>query len=374
MKQVIKNVQFINGKRKDIIINQGKIEAITTAYTGDAHIITVPDNMFVSPGWIDVHTHAFPKYKPYCAQPDEIGYKTGVTTVVDAGSTGADDLALFYKMRAKSVTRVYNFLNISRIGLKWQNELSDMSLIDVALFKEAVATYPEMVVGMKARMSASVVGQNGMKPLIEARNISLHTTLPVMVHIGSAPPRLEEVFHLLEKGDIVTHCFHGKTGNHLFTGNEAVTQAVQQALDKGVFFDIGHGTSSFSFSIAEAAKERGIPFHSISTDIYEKNQLEGPVYDMATTMTKFLAVGHSLETVIQAVTETPAQMIGKQELGSLEAGKIADMTFFTIDETNIDLQDAFGNVRHTDKKITPHAVMINGEYMECHANETVQSD
>src|SRR5699024_12671294 len=96
------------------------------------------------------------------------------------------------------------------------------------------------------------------------------------------------------------------------TNKSTVAQAVQEALGKGVYFDVGHGTSSFSFLIAEAAKKKGIPFHSISTDIYELNKLEGPVYNLAETMTKFIELGHSLHKVIQAVQEKPAQIIEKQ--------------------------------------------------------------
>src|SRR5699024_12013957 len=117
----------------------------TTEYKSKAKIINVPDNIFVSRGWIDVHTHAFPKYKPYCANPDEIGYTTGVTTVVDAGSIGADDLKLFHQMKMECVTRVFNFLNISKVGLSRRGELTDMSLIDAELFKVGQSTLPTLV-------------------------------------------------------------------------------------------------------------------------------------------------------------------------------------------------------------------------------------
>src|SRR5699024_11324620 len=101
----------------------------------------VSANMFGAAGLIDVHTHAFPKYKADVENPDEIGYKTGVTTVVDAGSIGADDLKLFHQMKMECVTRVFNFLNISKVGLSRRDELTDMSLIDADLFKEAQATF-----------------------------------------------------------------------------------------------------------------------------------------------------------------------------------------------------------------------------------------
>src|SRR5699024_1942841 len=159
---------------------------------------------------------------------------------------------------------------------------------------EAQATFPVVVVGMKARKSVSVVGENGTEPLVEAKKISQDTGIPVMVHVGSAPKRLDRVFHILDRSEVVTYCFHDKANNNILT-NSTVAQAVQEAFVKWVYFDVGYGTSSFSFLIAEAEKKKGIPFHSISTDIYELNQLEGPVYNLAETMTKFLAIGHSLE-------------------------------------------------------------------------------
>src|SRR5699024_8523127 len=162
--------------------------------------------------------------------------------------------------------------------------------------------------------------------------------------------------------------------NNILTNKSTFTTVVQEALEKGVYFDVGDGTSNFSFLITEEAKKKGIPFHSISTDIYELNQLEGPVYNLAETMTKFLAIGHSLEKVIQAVTETPAQMIGKSNLGRLEKGKAADLTFFTIDDKNVELQDSFGHVKQTNKIITPHAVMINASGKMSILGVSVMSD
>src|SRR5699024_12290257 len=123
-----------------------------------------------------------------------------------------------------------------------------------------------------------------------------------MVHVGSAPPQLDSVFHLLEKGDIVTHCFHQKANNNILTNKSTVAQAVQEALGKGVYFDVGHGTYSFSFLIAEAAKKKGIPFHSISTVLYELIKIEGPVYNFADTIPKIHAIGHSFGHILHTVT------------------------------------------------------------------------
>src|SRR5699024_3652415 len=124
MRQIIKNATLTNGQKCNIVIDNQKISAITADDCDDGTIIALPDGVYVSPGWIDIHTHSFPKYEPYRAYPDDVGYKTGVTTVVDAGSSGANDIDEFHALANKSITRVFSFLNISSVGLKISNELA----------------------------------------------------------------------------------------------------------------------------------------------------------------------------------------------------------------------------------------------------------
>lgn len=363
MVQIINNAKFINGDRKNIIIKSGKILAITDEEYSEGTLITLPNDVYVSPGWIDLHTHAFPKFKPYCASPDEIGYQTGVTTVVDAGSSGANNIDEFYEMTGACKTNVLSFLNVSKIGLKQVNELADLSNISFDLIREAYHKYPEMIIGLKARMSASVIGDNGVTPLELTKEIANELQLPVMVHIGSSPPALADTLSYLEAGDIVTHCFNEKKDNHIFVKENKA--ALLAAVRRGVYLDIGHGTSSFSFDIANEAKARQIVFDTISTDIYEGNQINGPVYNMATTLTKFLALGYSLEKVIHAVTKVPAQIIGKPELGEIKVNTPADLTFFTLADEQMDLIDSMGNKLSTPKQIKAHSVLIGGKYYVC---------
>jgi len=365
MRKIIKNAMLINGIKRNIVIKDHKIIEITARNPVGENIISLPDGVYVSPGWIDIHTHSFPKYEPYCSYPDEIGYKTGVTTVVDAGSSGANDIDEFYRIAKKSITRVLAFLNISSVGLKISNELADLSFISFAEIEKAFAKYPNMIVGLKARMSASVIGMNGIEPLKFGKQIGRKLYKPLMVHIGSAPPKLTDILPYLEQGDIVTHCFNEKKSNHIFSEQSEINRKLIDAIHRGVYLDIGHGTSSFSYHIAKRAKEEKIPFHSISTDIYEKNQLHGPVYDMGTTLSKFLALGYSLEKIIQSVTEMPAKMINKQGIGKLEKGALADLTFFTIEKEQMILDDSFGHELTIQKRIKPCAVMIGGNYYEC---------
>ncbi|WP_368901002.1 amidohydrolase/deacetylase family metallohydrolase [Oceanobacillus oncorhynchi] len=364
MVQVIKNALLTNGQKADILIENGRIKDVVADAGSFYPVLADAEGMYVSPGWIDLHTHAFPKYKPYCAVPDKIGYQTGVTTVVDAGSSGADTIEEFHQIAKAAKTRVLAFLNISRIGLKQMDELADINNISWNAIQNTAADYPFFIIGLKARMSASVVGDNGLKPLQLAVKYSKALRKPLMVHVGSAPPMLEEILPLLKKGDILTHCYHGKHANHILKPGGEVASALAEAVQRGIYLDVGHGKSSFSFSVAKKAMESGISFDTISTDIYEENQINGPVYSIAATLTKFLALGYSLEAVIRAVTEIPAQVLKQPKLGNFHRGSYAEFTFFTGEHQQKTLVDSMGNEIITNQVIKPQAVYLGNEYIE----------
>lgn len=363
MRKVIRDARFIDGRRHNLVIENGVIVELTDRHITGAKEINLPDNVYVSPGWIDLHVHAFPKFKPYCSNPDEIGYPTGVTTIIDAGSSGADDIDEFFQMASESITNVLSIINISRIGLKSINELADLENISYTALERAVQNHPDKIVGLKARMSGSVVGGNGVIPLDLAKEYGSKLNLPVMVHIGNAPPLLSEILKRLTAGDIITHCYNDKENNHIFSnGNK---ELLLEAINKGVYLDVGHGSASFSFDIAKRAKEENIAFDTISTDIYEGNMKNGPVYNMARTLTKFLSLGYSLEEVIKAVTEVPAKIINQPELGELKIGTPADLTFFTLEEESVQLIDSAGKELQSSVSIKPHSVLIGGNYYVC---------
>ncbi|TWD89653.1 dihydroorotase [Neobacillus bataviensis] len=362
---VLQNVKMVDGNSVDIIVENRKIVDIVSAGTGIGDkIVDYKHKVFVSSGWIDMHVHAFPEFDPYGDDVDEIGYKTGVTTIIDAGSTGADRLTDLVSSCKKSKTNVFAFLNISRIGLKRIDELSDLSWLDDDALKRAVAEHKDFIVGLKARISKSVVGSNGVEPLKIARKFSKDTDLPLMVHIGSGPPDINDVLDLLEKKDIITHYLNGKT-NNLFNENGKPLPKFLNAIKRGVHLDVGHGNASFSFQTAKQAKKYGIHFDTISTDIYRKNRLNGPVYSMSNVLSKFLYLGYSLKEVIDAVTVNAAKWLNKPALGRIATGDTANLTLFTVEDEVISLLDSEGEERKTDQRIVVKGVVINGEYIEC---------
>ncbi|CAH0163326.1 Deacetylase EF_0837 [Peribacillus sp. Bi96] len=362
---VLKNVRMLEGNAADIILENGMIKeiALPGTATGD-EIIDYEDKVVVSSGWIDMHVHAFPEFDPYGDDVDEIGYKTGVTTIIDAGSTGADRISDLVSSCENSKTNVFAFLNISRIGLKRIDELSDISWLDEVELRKAISEHGDFIVGLKARISKSVVGPNGVEPLKIARKFSADTGLPLMVHIGSGPPDIKEVLDLLEKEDIITHYLNGKA-NNLFDENGEPLPEFSKAIERGVHLDVGHGTASFSFPTAETAKEKGIRFNTISTDIYRRNRVNGPVFSMASVLTKFLYLGYPLKEVIDAVTVNASAWLHKPELGRIAVGDIANLTLFSIEDESTLLLDSEGEKRMADKRVVVKGVVINGEFIKC---------
>lgn len=356
---IIKNAKLINDSVTDIAINHGKIVEIGKDITAPSEqVLDLKSQHYISAGWIDSHTHCFARSPIYHDEPDLIGVKAGVTTVVDAGSVGALDIDEFYDLAMQAKTHVYSFLNISKIGLIRQNELADMQDVDVALFDKSLAKYPHFIIGIKVRMSRSVVGDNGILPLIKAKEMQKKTGLPLMIHVGNNPPELDEIADLLTKGDIITHCFNGKP-NQIFDKQNNLRDSIKRAIERGVILDIGHGGESFSFAVAERAKCLDVYPNTISSDIYSKNRLQGPVFSLANVMSKFICLGYSKTRIIDSVTKNAAQILHLKNKGEIAIGYNADLTIFDVRKQTVLFTDSEGDVRECHEQFVPLASIVN---------------
>lgn len=348
----------------EILIKNGEILAVGKSFENKnaKQVIDLKSQYIISAGWIDDHTHCFEKLSLYYDKPDLVGYQTGVTTVIDAGSTGADNIGELYRKAKESQTNVYAQINISKTGILAQDELGDMDRIQFPALQSAVDQFTDFIVGVKARISDSVVVGNGIKPLVKAKKMQaeLKQRLPLMVHVGSNPPSLSAILELLSKGDIMTHCFNGKP-NGILTTTGQIKSFAQQGFERGIIFDIGHGTDSFNFKTAEIAKQNGISAETLSTDIYHSNRENGPVYDMATCMEKMEIVGYSLPEIIKMITVNPAHIFHLKKKGQLKPGFDADITIFKIKNKQKELVDSDGNKRLIKKTIEPEYAIIAGK-------------
>ncbi|EEQ08668.1 Dihydroorotase [Yersinia mollaretii ATCC 43969] len=370
---IITRAVLVDGRQVDITINDGKITAISAAIPAVENnpsasplypakkVLDLAGKYYLSAGWIDSHVHCYPASPIYHDEADLVGVASGVTTVVDAGSTGANDIDDFYRLTRAAKTHVYAFLNIAKTGIVTQNELADMAQIDKQSVTQAIARNPGFIIGIKARMSSSVVGKNGIKPLIRAKEIQQENNqLPLMVHIGNNPPDLDEIADLLTQGDIITHCYNGKP-NRILTPAGALRDSIQRALKRGVLLDVGHGSASFSFDVAELAIKQGIHPHTISSDIYCRNRISGPVHSLATVMSKFFTIGLSLEQVINCVTENAAQALRLRHKGVLAEGYDADLTIFELKQQPQVFSDSEGKSVTGEQFLVPLAAVVAGD-------------
>ena len=338
--------QHLRGKY-DVAVSEGKITGLYKPEQIPAELepkeVLDASDAFVTPGLIDMHTHVFEGGTALGIHADSVGVRQGVTTVVDAGSSGVDTFEEFVKKAVEgNTTQVLAWINIAREGLG--SGLSELANLENLAPKETIELIRQnkLIRGIKVRMSGSVLKGSGLKPLMIAKIAAQEANVPLMVHVGNAPPALGEILDILGKGDVMTHAFHGKPGGIIDSKGELIPQA-RGALQRGVLFDIGHGSASFSFTTMKWAKELGIKPYSISTDIHMRN-LDGPVNSLTSTLSKFLALGFSLEEVIEASTLAPAKAIGlSDEIGTLRTGTVADISVISIKKGTIIFTDSDGN-------------------------------
>ena len=181
-----------------------------------------------------------------------------------------------------------------------------------------------------------------------------------MAHIGDGPSPLEKLIPLLRGGDIITHAFTARH-NGILDENGKIFSCVTQAVKRGVILDVGHGQGSFSFKTMEQALSQSVYPGSISSDLHTYN-INGPVFDLATTLSKFLHLGLSLDQVIGLATFKPAKAVGMENVaGSLQPGMIADVTIMKLDEGSFVLQDSFSKTSTSKQRIIPVQVIKSGE-------------
>ena len=315
---------------------------------------------YLSPGWTDLHTHIWYGGSDFSLKPTQCGAPRGVTTLVDAGSAGeANFRGLREFIIEPALESIYAFLNMGSIGLVACNrisELIDMRFIDVDRIAAVVEANRDRIVGLKLRASGVILGSWGLEPLHIAKKMSRVLKLPLMVHVGEPPPTYDDVIDMLEPGDIVTHCFNGKIGGSILE-DETLYRKVEAAAARGIVLDVGHGGASFSFEVAEAAIKRGLKPHTISTDLHGWS-LDGAVGDLATTMSKLMALGMSLAEVVEASTVRPRAVIGKRSDGFLKPGARADFTLFDLVDARTSVKDSKGYAAVLERIFEPRRAII----------------
>jgi len=369
----------------DVAVRRGRIAAvephIPAAAAGE---VIDAAGQFVVPGLIDMHAHLYKGVTFWGIDADAFGSLAGVTTWVDAGSSGALNLQGYRDfIIERSRVRQLAFINISAIGLVGQNyELTIPEYCDPGILGKVANLHRDIVVGIKIRTGRSG-GARDLLPLERTRQAADDLELPVMLHISSSPPDIKTAIGYLKPGDILTHCYTGHTMK--LTGDDGkIIPEVKKAIDEGVLMDLGHGSGSFSFDTAEALTGQGYWPHFVSTDLHSmsvhggnlmkpgdsaadaapiKYQVRGdgtPVFGMLDCMEKMLYLGMPFSKIIEATTSRPAEFLGlKKEIGTLKPGACADITGLIVEKKTRELVDIHGQKRRGSERVR-HAFTVLG--------------
>jgi dihydroorotase len=352
----------------DVEISDGRITGLTSGLEASGHRVIDATGALVVPGLVDLHTHAYWGGTLLSVNADKVGPRSGVTTWVDCGSSGAATFeGFFHHVIKPSRLRIIPFINLSYIGLTQAGnlnidvgELFDWRFADLRELRRIKAEFGSEIAGVKLRASNNACGANGPIVLPLAREAADLLEVPLMIHIGAAPPTIDEVLPYLKAGDILTHIYNPSVGGCVLDQRMRLRLSVREAIARGVKMDVGHGGASFSFEVARAAIEQGLLPDAISTDIHAHN-INGVVKDLPHVMAKFMALGFSLEQVIKLTTCSPADILGRPDLGRIELGGEADLAVFHARQDPVQLSDSLGVSREATTTLECTLTLCKGQ-------------
>ena len=350
--------------RADVAVRDGRIATIAPDLPaeGTGRVLDAAGRL-VTPGLIDLHTHLGFELHTEVVDANAVCPAAGVTAAVDMGSTGAFTFP-WYRERVLSgvVPRLYAFINIASLGTIAIHRPYYVErygrYIDEADTIRVIAENRAAIKGIKVFATSAMTGEWPLPALRAARRVADVTGVPIAVHVSVAPPSLAEVLDLLGPGDIITHCYNPHSQGILGADGRVLPE-VRAARERGVLFDVGHGAGSFAFAVARRALDDGFLPDTISTDLYYAN-INGPVWDLPTTMMKFLALGVSLEEVLRRVTCDPARALGEPEIGTLAEGAPADIAVLSLEAGAYPLIDSRKETLESSWRLRCEATVRDG--------------
>ncbi len=352
-------------KVTDIAFANGKVAAIGENLSGaDQRNVA---GKIVSPGLIDLHTHVYWGGTSLGVEAELLARTGGVTTFVDAGSAGPGNFHGFRKhVIEPSPVRILPYLNVSFPGIfafsksVMVGESADMRLLDPREAVRVARENKDLVLGIKVRVGKSASGDSGIMPLDIALDVAEEVGLPMMAHLDAPPPARHEVMRRLRKGDVLTHCFR-PFPNAPVRADGRVREEILAARERGVIFDIGHGGGSFGFGTTKKMLAAGFLPDVISSDVHVIS-IEGPAFDLLTTMSKFLCLGVDLPTVIKLATVNAAVAIKRPDLGTLKIGSVGEATVIDLASGKFDYADSIGEHLTGDKRLLSAGVVLAGRW------------
>ena len=350
---------------RDVGINGNKIAAVDVNLpTGDAGKIVDVSGLYVTPGLVDIHMHAYATAGnpsqwagDNSVFPDGFSFRTGVTTMVDTGSAGWRNFHDFrFRVIDRAQTRLFALINIVGTGMTGIEHEQNPHDMDPEQTAAVAREHEDVVIGIKTAHYWGPEWISVDRTIAAAEQADTRT----MIDFGffkKERPYHELLTERLRPGDISTHVFRGPTP--WFDAEGKVLPYLYQAREKGVILDVGHGAGSFCFRNAVPAIAQGFYPDSISTDLHTLCMNMG-MLDMVTTMSKFLVIGMPLLEVIRTSTVNPAQEIGHPELGHLTVGAVADVAVLNLMQGSFGYADSFGGRLAGDQRLIAELTVKDG--------------
>lgn len=350
---LIKNGRVIDPKNRidakmDVAIAEGKISKVAKDISvAQSKKIVDATGLLVTPGFIDMHTHVFVGSKPdifadgiYSVSADDFSFKSGVTTVVDAGTSGWRNFPTFKSnVIDKSQTRILAFINIAGVGMIGNPEQEDVNDMNAQMTALTIQKYPEIIVGVKIGHYEGS-DWSPFDRALEAGNIA---KVPLFVECHLPQYSLADQLNKMRPGDIITHSYEKISERQSVVDDQGkVRPFVLEAKNKGVLFDVGHGGFGFWFSEAMPSLQQGLAPNTFGSDLHRFSMNSG-MKDMLNIMSKYLNMGMVVPDIIQRATWNAAQSIKRNDLGSLTEGSVADIAIISILTGNFGFVDAGGN-------------------------------
>jgi dihydroorotase len=366
-------------QKKDILVSDARIIRIEDEIEAreDLKIIDAKDKL-VTPGLIDFHMHAFRYGHLLSIDTEELSPRSGTTSFVDGGSAGSLNFLAFREFIIRpSKSNIFAFLNISAVGQGTDGikglhfyENDDERLLHISSAQEVIEKNRDIIVGIKVR---AYTGLTSLKPMEKARQLADTVKLPIMVHIAPPPPEFDQILPYLKQGDIITHPYHGGPKT-ILDDRDQVRPEFWEAKKRGIEFDVGLDRFHGNLAVASSAMDQGFLPNYISTDLAMPN-LHNIVYDLPTTVSKFVALGLTHAEALTRCTYAPAVKMGKErEMGCLRQGVPADIGIFRVVNDDYVLEDYFDNKIKAKNRLVPWMTMRRGEILEPNPRKTETLD
>ena len=334
----------------DIRVENGRVAEISqNIAVKPGYEVLEGETLCVSTGWTDCHTH-FGGLDPFLTYPG-----LGVTRVHEAGSFGAFTFERFHQINSRLPFPATAYLYVGCWGVA-NGELRTLDNLKEEPFLETARAFPDEILGAKIRIDPRV-NCDTKKSLRMAKELAVKAELPLVVHPSRCTDSIEEILAVMDKDDVYAHTY-SPVSPSIFDEHGKVKKAIWDAVERGVRFDLSHGSNNFGYDIARRAIQQGFAVETISTDLHLGNYTK-PGIRLAGVVTKAIQAGIPLADALKKVILTPAALLHvPTKVSSVQVGQAADITVFTISQKDIELPDVVGKVETCKTVIQDVATVI----------------